>query len=142
MVFPATRVFRGTIEGLGDQLASLRDPAAIRGALEEAVTRALPTRSAEVMEPPALTGLPHVPPEAREELGRGLPVWTAQGPRERHLLVPMRSRGELRAVLRLAPKRGAALYTQEDVHLLETMASHALPWMPGPGGACPLIPSS
>jgi two-component system sensor histidine kinase KdpD len=35
----------------------------------------------------------------------------------------MRSRGELRAVLRVSPLHGAALYTQEDLHLLETLAS-------------------
>jgi signal transduction histidine kinase len=35
----------------------------------------------------------------------------------------MRSRGELRAVLRLAPKHHAELYTQEDLALLEIIAS-------------------
>jgi signal transduction histidine kinase len=123
LFFPATRAFRSTVEGLSDRLAALRDIPAIRRAVEEVVVKTLPTLSAQVVEPGALVELSYLPVDAQERLARGENLWTAQSPREQHLLLPMRSLGELRAVLLVAPKRGAALYTQEDLHLLETLAS-------------------
>jgi signal transduction histidine kinase len=123
LFFPATLAFRSTVEGLSDRLASLRDIPAIRRAVEEVVVQTLPTLSAQVLEPGALVGRSHLPADSHERLMRGEHLWTAQSPREQHLLLPMRSLGELRAVLLVAPKRGAALYTQEDIHLLETLAS-------------------
>ena len=53
----------------------------------------------------------------------GTAVWTTEPHWRRHLLVPMRSQGGLRGVLMLAPKHEAALYTREDLELLETIAS-------------------
>jgi len=50
-------------------------------------------------------------------------VWTTEPHWRRHLLVPMRSQGGLRGVLKLAPKHAAALYTREDLELLETISS-------------------
>ena len=50
-------------------------------------------------------------------------MWTTEPHWRRHLLVPMRSQGGLRGVLMLAPKHEAALYTREDLELLETIAS-------------------
>jgi signal transduction histidine kinase len=123
LFFPATLAFRGTVAGLSDRLASLRDIPAIRRAVEEVVVQTLPTLSAQVLEPGALVELSYLPTDSHERLAHGENVWTAQSPREQHLLLPMRSLGELRAVLLVAPKRGAALYTQEDLHLLETLAS-------------------
>jgi signal transduction histidine kinase len=123
LFFPATLAFRGTVEGLSDRLAALRDLPAIRRAVEEVVVQTLPTLSTQVLEPGELIGLSHLPADAHERLTRGENIWTAQSPREQHLLLPMRSLGELRAVLLVAPKRGAALYTQEDIHLLATLAS-------------------
>ncbi|HYO71920.1 MAG TPA: HAMP domain-containing sensor histidine kinase [Archangium sp.] len=123
LFFPATLAFRSTVEGLSDRLASLRDLPSIRRAVEEEVVKTLPTLSAQIVEPGALAGLFYLPVDSQERLARGENLWTAQSPREQHLLLPMRSLGELRAVLLVAPKRGAALYTQEDIHLLETLAS-------------------
>jgi signal transduction histidine kinase len=123
LFFPATLAFRSTVEGLSDRLASLRDIPTIRRAVEEVVEQPLPTLSAQVLEPGALANRAHLPPDAHERLARGKNVWTVQSPRERYLLIPMRSQGELRAVLLVAPKRAAALYTQEDLHLLETLAT-------------------
>jgi len=123
LFFPATLAFRGTVAGLSDRLASLRDLPAIRRAVEQVVVQTLPTLSAQVLEPGALVARSHLPSDSQEQLARGENVWTAQSPREQHLLIPMRSLGGLRAVLVVAPKRGAALYTQEDLHLLETLAS-------------------
>ncbi|WNG36096.1 HAMP domain-containing histidine kinase [Archangium violaceum] len=123
LFFPATLAFRSTVEGLSDRLAALRDIPAIQRAVEEVVVKTLPTLSAQVVEPGALVELSYLPIDSQERLARGENLWTAQSPREQHLLIPMRSLGELRAVLLVAPKRGAALYTQEDIHLLETLAS-------------------
>jgi len=123
LFFPATLAFRGTVAGLSDRLASLRDIPAIRRAVEEVVVQTLPTLSTRVIEPGALVELSHLPANCQEQLAHGENVWTAQSPRDQHLLLPMRSLGELRGVLVVAPKRGAALYTQEDLHLLETLAS-------------------
>ncbi|OJT20888.1 hypothetical protein BO221_28735 [Archangium sp. Cb G35] len=123
LFFPATLAFRGTVEGLSDRLAALRDLPSIRRAVEEEVVKTLPTLSAQVVEPGALVELAYLPVDSQERLARGENLWTAQSPREQNLLIPMRSLGELRAVLLIAPKRGAALYTQEDIHLLETLAS-------------------
>jgi signal transduction histidine kinase len=122
LLFHATLAFRGTIEGLRDQLSSLRDRPAIRQAVEEMVVKAIPIHSARILEPATVAALPHVPPGTRAQLDRGETVWTAQSPREQHLLLPMRSLGELRAVLFVGPKREGALFTQEDFHLLETIA--------------------
>ncbi|MBM7115693.1 HAMP domain-containing histidine kinase [Archangium primigenium] len=121
--FPTSRTFRGTIEDLRDRLAALRDLPSIRSAVEDVAVKALPTLQARVVEPGALAGLSHLPSDAQARLTQGESLWTAQNPREQHLLLPMRSLGELRAVLLVAPKRGAALYTQEDIHLLETLAT-------------------
>lgn len=123
LLFPSTRAFRGTIESLSDKLTALCDIPAIRRAVEDAVVKTLETLSAQVIEPGELVGLSYLPVDAWERLARGDSLWTAQNPRERHLLLPMRSLGEVRAVLLVAPKRGAALYNQEDIHLLETIAS-------------------
>jgi two-component system, OmpR family, sensor histidine kinase KdpD len=123
--FPATLAFRATVEDLSDRLATLRDLEAIQRAVEEVVARAIPTLSAQVLEPGALDAHPHLPLDARTRLTRGDTVWTAQSPREQRLLLPMRSLGELRAVLRVAPKQEAALYTQEDLYLLETLCGLA-----------------
>ncbi|MFY0521908.1 ATP-binding protein [Archangium gephyra] len=123
LFFPTTLAFRGTVEGLSDRLAALRDIPAIQRAVEEVVVKTLPTVSAQVVEPGGLVELSYLPVDAQERLARGENLWTAQSPREQHLLIPMRSLGELRAVLLVAPKRGAALYTQEDIHLLETLSS-------------------
>ena len=56
-------------------------------------------------------------------MDEGAAVWTTEPHWRRHLLVPMRSQGGLRGVLKLAPKHEAALYTREDLELLETIAS-------------------
>jgi signal transduction histidine kinase len=123
LFFPATFAFRSAVEKLSDRLVSLRDIPAIQRALEEVVVQTLPTLSARVLDPGKSAALAHLPPDAHERLARGKNVWTAQSPREQHLLLPMRSQGELRAVLLVAPKREAALFTHEDLNLLATLAS-------------------
>ncbi|MBN1206215.1 MAG: HAMP domain-containing histidine kinase [Myxococcaceae bacterium] len=123
LFFPATLQFRPTVEQLSDELAALREPGAIRATVERVVLRWLPTAKAQVLEVPELQGVPHLPPDAMEKLQAGAHLWTLEGPWHRQLLVPMRSLGELRGVLLLAPKHQAALYTTEDLELLHTIAS-------------------
>jgi signal transduction histidine kinase len=121
--FPARAKFRPTIQQLADDLASNRDAAAIRRSIGESVIRWLPTESARVVLPSELHQIPNRPTGYREKLAAGHALWTAETPWKRHLLLPMRSQGELRAVLVLAPKHQAALYTWEDLQLLDTIAS-------------------
>ncbi len=121
--FPATLAFRGTVGHLKDQLTSLRDAAAIRRAVETAVAQALPTRSARILAPQELEESSPLSSDAREQLARGENVWREQAAQPEELLIPMRSLGELRAVLCIASRQEAALYTQEDLYLLETLAS-------------------
>ncbi len=123
LFFSVRAEFRPIIQRLSDDLTSNRDAGAIAQALEAAVLRWLPTREARILHTDDLHRIPDCPPGHRERLSAGEAVWTTESPRRRHLLLPMRSRGELRAVLQLAPKHHAELYTQEDLALLEIVAS-------------------
>ena len=123
LFFPATTRFRPTLQQLADDLASKGTAADIGRAIEAAVMRWLPTESAEVLTPADLDRLPHRPQGVNQRMEEGTAVWTTEPHWRRHLLVPMRSQGGLRGVLKLAPKHEAALYTREDLELLETIAS-------------------
>ncbi len=123
LFFSVRAEFRPIIQRLSDDLTSNRDAGAIMQALETAVLRWLPTREARIVHTADLHRIPDCPPGHRERLTAGEAVWTTESPRRRHLLLPMRSRGELRAVLQLAPKHHSELYTQEDLALLEIVAS-------------------
>jgi len=123
LFFSVRAEFRPIIQRLSDDLTSNRDTGAITQALEAAVLRWLPTREARIVNTTDLHRIPDCPPGHRERLSAGEAVWTTESPRRRHLLLPMRSRGELRAVLQLAPKHHSELYTQEDLALLEIVAS-------------------
>jgi signal transduction histidine kinase len=121
--FAATARFRPTLQQLADDLASKSNLPAIRSSIRQAVMRWLPTEDADVVSPMELHRIANRPPKLRRLMSEGTSVWTTETHWQRHLLVPMRSRGELRGVLALAPKREAALYTREDLDLLETIAS-------------------
>jgi|GEM_PF-1087644 len=123
LFFPASLQFRPTVEQLSDELAAPREPSAIRDTVERVVMRWLPTQKVHVLDAKELEGLPHLPPDAPERLRGGAHLWTEEGAWQRRLLVPMRSLGELRGVLLLAPKYQSALYTSEDLELLHTIAS-------------------
>ena len=123
LFFPATTRFRPTLQQLADDLASKGNAADIGAAIQEAVMRWLPTASAEVLAPADLDRLPHRPQGVNARMEEGTAVWTTEPHWRRHLLVPMRSQGGLRGVLKLAPKHEAALYTREDLELLETISS-------------------
>jgi signal transduction histidine kinase len=123
LFFAATTRFRPTLQQLADDLASKGNVAEIGSAIRAAVMRWLPTESADVLAPADLDRLPHRPPGVNARMEEGTAVWTTEPHWRRHLLVPMRSQGGLRGVLKLAPKHEAALYTREDLELLETIAS-------------------
>ena len=123
LFFPATTRFRPTLQQLADDLASKGTAADIGRAIEAAVMRWLPTDSAEVLAPADLDRLPHRPQGVNQRMEEGTAVWTTEPHWRRHLLVPMRSQDGLRGVLKLAPKHAAALYTREDLELLETISS-------------------
>jgi signal transduction histidine kinase len=123
LFFAATARFRPTLQQLADDLASKGNARDIGGAIQEAVMRWLPTEHAEVLAPADLDRLPHRPDGVNALMDAGTAVWTTEPHWRRHLLVPMRSQGGLRGVLKLAPKHEAALYTREDLDLLETISS-------------------
>jgi signal transduction histidine kinase len=123
LFFAATTRFRPTLQQLADDLASKGKVAEIGASIREAVMRWLPTEHAEVLAPADLDRLPHRPQGVNARMEEGTAVWTTEPHWRRHLLVPMRSQGGLRGVLKLAPKHEAALYTREDLELLETIAS-------------------
>jgi len=123
LFFAATTRFRPTLQQLADDLASKGNSDEIGAAIQAAVMRWLPTERADVLAPGDLDRLPHRPPGLNGHMEAGTAVWTTEPHWRRHLLVPMRSQGGLRGVLKLAPKREAALYTREDLELLETIAS-------------------
>jgi signal transduction histidine kinase len=125
MFLPARSQFRPTIEQLSDQLSVLRSRGEILAAVERVVTRWLPARAVRVLEPKDLATIEPLPLDGQAQLAEGKRVWTADSPWQRRLLVPMRSRGEIRGVLLAAPKHQAALYTNEDLILLDTIASLA-----------------
>jgi signal transduction histidine kinase len=123
-LFAARQQFRPTIEMLSDELANLRDPEAVRGALEKVVLRWLPTSKVRVLHLAELrTGVPDLPPGWEAALASGERVWTTRDPWSRELLVPLRSLGKLRGALLVGPKRQGALYTDQDLALLDTIAT-------------------
>ncbi|MEO8180436.1 MAG: GAF domain-containing sensor histidine kinase [Deltaproteobacteria bacterium] len=121
-LFPATAAFRPTIEQLSDQLGSLTSANAVRGTIAAVVKQWLPAASVNVRDPDTLATGGDLPVDCAERLRAGRSVFTDEGPFARRLLVPMRSRGELYGVLECDGKRAGAIYTQEDLTLLETVA--------------------
>lgn len=121
--FPAALQFHPTLQQLGEQLTTLRETAATQRAVEEAISRWLPTLSARVIGPQELATVAHLPPDALSLMSGGECVWTLESPWRRKLLLPMRSLSELCGVLIVAPGDGGALYTADDLSLLETIAS-------------------
>jgi len=122
LLFPATQRFQPTMELLGDRLSASREAAAVRRTLEEVTRIWLPTCAARVVAPAALDER-ELGAGAWERLRAGERAWTRGDAWERDLLVPMRSLGALRAVLRVAPKQDFALFTEQELALLETVAS-------------------
>ena len=123
LFFVATARFRPTLQQLADDLASKGNATDLASAIKSAVIRWLPTEGADVLSPADLDRLTNRPDNLDKLMEAGTAVWTTEPHWRRHLLVPMRSQAGLRGVLMLAPKHEAALYTREDLELLETIAS-------------------
>jgi signal transduction histidine kinase len=125
LFFVTTRRFRPTIEQLSDEMASLNEAPAIRGAVERIVGRWLPVDDVALLDEEDLAGLTHLPVDCVARLRAGERVWTDESPWRRRLLVPVSSLGHLRGTLMVAPKYHGALYTAEELVLLETIANLA-----------------
>ncbi|MBX3245964.1 MAG: HAMP domain-containing histidine kinase [Myxococcales bacterium] len=121
-LFPARARFQPTIEELADHFAHETDPTAIRTRIREQVLRFLPTRNIDVVDAGALESAPGLTERTLDQLQNGEVVWTDEGPWERHLLVPMRAGGVLRGLITLAPRHDRALFTTDDIRLVQTIA--------------------
>lgn len=129
-LFPAAAHFRPTIEQLADQLASPGARGAARidtvaDAVERAVARWLPADPVRLVAPDALDSIELAPPDAPARLSAGERLWSLHPARHRQLIIPMRSLGILRGAIVVPPKRGGALFTEEDLALFDTIATLA-----------------
>lgn len=123
VLFPATGAFRPTIEQLAESLADPARAADLATALEVTISRWLPSGRVRLVKPSGLADIDPLPADAASRLRGGEKVWTDESPWERHLVVPLRSQGELRGALDIAPKHQGALFTEEDLNLLDTIAA-------------------
>lgn len=121
--FPGARVFRPSVEQLSDALSARRTVEDIRVAIETVVARWFQIPEVRVVPPGELRQVSDAAAALEATLRGGQLSFTGAEPWARTLLVPMRSLSDLRAVLVLGPKPGGALYTTEDLQLLETIAS-------------------
>jgi signal transduction histidine kinase len=119
----ARQQFRPSIQGLSDQLSVARNADEMSQSIRDAVTRWLPTGGIATISAEEVASIPRQPRDALDRLSEGALMWTEDDPRERRLLVPMRTQDQLRGVLVVSPKRTGGLYTDEDLELLETIAS-------------------
>lgn len=103
----SARKFRPTIEKLADELATLRDPAAIRAQLIETVAQILRVKSVEF----------------REDDGEVLASSLSSVHKSTSLTIPLRAAGEAFGVLMVRERVSGAPFSSEDVQLAETMAS-------------------
>lgn len=113
-LFAARSRFQPTIEELANELAELREPAEIASTLRALILRWLPTPDVEVRF------------ASTEGAGEAIEGSGARWSESRsEILVPMRFASEDLGLLAVKPKHGQALYTTEDLRLLETMAALA-----------------
>lgn len=122
-LFPAQREFRPTIQLLAESLTGIARRDELCGALVDTVTKWLPSASVQVLAPGALGDVAGAPHAAAAALQCGQVVWTAAATPDRVLLVPMLSHATLRGVLAVASKRQGALFTEDDLALLGTIAA-------------------
>lgn len=119
-MFPATNAFRPIVGELAGRLALETRRAGVEAVLVSAATKWLPSvriRAVNAAEAQAATPIVEEP-----KLLAGEAIWTDEDAFSRDLVVPMATDGRLHGALLLAPKRGGAPYTAEDVALLQTMA--------------------
>lgn len=122
LLFPAAAEFRPTVESLAERLSIQSGIKTIQTELITLVRRWLPATSVAVLSETELADTCAMNQEKMENLAIGNPFWITMDQGERHLVQPMRSSGYLQGVLLLAPKAYKALYTEEDLSLLATIA--------------------
>lgn len=122
--FGTTLGFRPTIEQLSGEFSVLRDRTAIQRSVERTVTRWLSTPGVSVVEVSELDAM-ILPAKARARLRAGEKLWTLHDALTRRLIVPIRFLGELRGGIVVPPKRHGALFTADELELLETVSKLA-----------------
>lgn len=120
LFFQAAQAYRPTIEQLSGRLASLREENEIRHELEQLVLRWSSAREAHVLTFDAVSE--SLGDADRSHLLGGKHVRFLDEIGHTGLLVPMRFRGELCGVFRIGSKAEGALFTSDDIALLDTMA--------------------
>jgi signal transduction histidine kinase len=118
-LFGAARLFQPTIEQLSDHLAHLRQPGEISAVIEELTRQCVPVQSSRVVLPADFRDLAGL---SLERLQHGERYWIG-GIEKRRLLFPMRSLGELRAVLAVDTIPGVPPFSSADMALIEAVAS-------------------
>lgn len=130
-LFPARAVYKPTIEQLSEELTAINVPEEVGAAVERTVLRWLPCDHVEFHiagarggedGADAVSGIRAAPPTP--STAPPPPAQAAEGPRE-ELSLAVRFRGAPLAELRVGKKRGGALFTSEDVDLLQTIANQA-----------------
>jgi signal transduction histidine kinase len=98
----------------------------LQRAVEEVVRTSLQADRIEVCEVNLVERMPYLPSGTLAMLREGKHIQTTEeSPRQRRVLIPMRSRHELQAVLVVGAKPHSALYTNADLELLHIIASLA-----------------
>ncbi len=140
-LFPSRGVYKPTVEQLSEELTVITVPEEVGHAVERTVRRWLPCDEVEfcpagdgagaprdegvsgihalTLRPPALSS---APPPARPTSAAAPRI--PADPRD-DLRIDVLFRGVPLAVLRVGKKRGGALFTSEDVDLLQTIANQA-----------------
>lgn len=121
-LFPAASQFRPTIEILTEKLSTLRNPGEIRDELVNLVARWLPTTGVSVLDEPRLRSDLALSQAKMKQLYNGKALWIEHPPGKRMLIQPMKSSDVLQGGLMVSPKVNNALYTEEDLSLLATIA--------------------
>lgn len=123
LFFGTTARFRPTIEQLSSDFSMLRDGSAIQRSVERTVTRWLSTLRVSVLETHELGESLMLPDRARLHAGEA--QWTTDDALARRLVVPIRFMGELLGVIVVPPKRQGALFTRDELELLDTISNLA-----------------
>lgn len=118
LFFPAVEQYRPTIEQLSERFANLHDEEPIRAELSQLARRWLPVERADVLPAGALQTLDVLSDHDRNALRLGHTVRM-----DGEVILPLRFQGVVCGLFRLGRKSGGALFTSEDLGLLETMAA-------------------
>jgi signal transduction histidine kinase len=120
--FPSLAEYKPTVDQLSSELTSLAEPQEVVAAVERTVRRWLPCDTIEfAFNPPAEVGELALSPAVGEPTTPVVPVATGVDPAE--LTLPVVFHGVKLGRLRVGQKRNGALFTSEDLDLLNTIAN-------------------